>query len=437
MSSKIFFPSSPASVKLKDSDFNDGDLRTALTRYCPAVLQKFTPPWWLSSGHLQTIYVVTGNFRKIDRVVYHRIHLGLLDGGTLGLDFAPLNHQTQLKDDTPIVVVLPGLTGGCFESYVRSVLSIACAPVDNGGLGYRGVVINARGCGGVPITSQQWYSGGCTDDFQQALMYLAHRYPDAPLLGLGFSVGANVLMKYLGEARDQSRIPAACVLGCPWNLSANNVSLKSTLLGRFLYSRGLTKNLMTLLKRNAEGLSTGPDTRVSKAVNDTLALKNPRLDDFDRVFTSQTGGPAPLFPFDDILEYYKWASSHTALPTVEVPLLTINAADDPIVRKIPAHVDNPYLVMVVTAGGGHLGWFGKGPGLFGTSRWVTKPVVEWLEMAGERFVLEKRGAATYIDKEGFVRVDERDDLGCKVVPGGGIVDENVQNALYEGKWQGL
>ncbi len=223
----------------------------------------------------------------------------------------------------------------------------------------------------------------------------------------------------------------------PWNLSANNVSLKSTLLGRLVYSQGLTRNLMMLLKRNAEGLSTGPDTRVSKVVNDTLALKNPRLDDFDRVFTSQTGGPAPLFPFDDILEYYKWASSHTALPTVEVPLLTINAADDPIVRSLPAHVDNPHVVMVVTSGGGHLGWFGKGPGLFGTSRWVTKPIIEWLEMAGERFVLEKRGAAMYIDKEGFIRVYERDDLGCKVVPGGGIVDENVQTALYEGKWQGL
>ncbi|KAF8891543.1 AB-hydrolase YheT [Mucidula mucida] len=435
MSSKIFFPSSPVPIKLKDSDYNDGastDLRTALTQYCPAVLQKFTPPWWLFNGHLQTVYLVMGNFSKIDLVVYHRIHLGLLDGGTLGLDFTPPDHQARLKDETPIVVVLTGLMGGCFEYYVRSVLSVACAPVEDGGLGYRGVVVNSRGCGGVPITSQRWYSGGCTEGLQQALMYLSHRYPDAPLLGLGFSSGANVLVRYLGEAQDQSQIRAACVLGCPWNISENYISVKNTILGRLCYMPVTSKSMMALLKRNAEGLSTGPDTRISKAVNDTLALKNPRLDDFDRVFSSQIGGPPPLFPFDDILEYYKWASSHTALPTVKVPLLTINAADDPIVRKLPAHVDNPYVVMVVTAGGGHLGWFEKGPGLFGTSRWVTKPVIEWLKMAGERFVLEKRGAAMYIDKEGFVRVHERDDLGCKVVPGGGIIDENVQNALYEG-----
>ncbi|KAF9012134.1 hypothetical protein BDZ89DRAFT_1077457 [Hymenopellis radicata] len=54
MSSKIFFPSSPVPIKLKDSDSNGGaltDLRTALSRYCPAVLQKFTPSWWLFSGH--------------------------------------------------------------------------------------------------------------------------------------------------------------------------------------------------------------------------------------------------------------------------------------------------------------------------------------------------------------------------------------------------
>jgi len=112
-------------------------------------------------------------------------------------------------------------------------LSRACAPVAEGGLGYRAAVINFRGCqypllvlhlsclylifsegAGVPITSPLLYSAGHTDDTRQALLYIASQYPNAPLLGLGFSLGSNVLTRYLGEERHESRVHSACVLAC-------------------------------------------------------------------------------------------------------------------------------------------------------------------------------------------------------------------------------
>jgi hypothetical protein len=67
---------------------------------------------------------------------------------------------------------------------------------------------------GVPITSPLMYSAGHTDDTRQALLYVAHQFPNAKLLGLGFSLGSNLLTKYLGEERHQTRIRAACVLAC-------------------------------------------------------------------------------------------------------------------------------------------------------------------------------------------------------------------------------
>ena len=67
---------------------------------------------------------------------------------------------------------------------------------------------------GVPLTSQLLYSAGNTDDTRQALMYITHRYPKAVLLGLGFSLGANVLTRYLGEEGVKSRISSACALAC-------------------------------------------------------------------------------------------------------------------------------------------------------------------------------------------------------------------------------
>lgn len=67
---------------------------------------------------------------------------------------------------------------------------------------------------GVPITSPQMYSAGHTDDLRQAVYYIAHRYPNAPLLGLGFSLGANVLTRYLAEEGSRSRIISGCALAC-------------------------------------------------------------------------------------------------------------------------------------------------------------------------------------------------------------------------------
>ena len=126
-----------------------------------------------------------------------------------------------------------GVTIGSDDSYIRAILSRACAPVEEGGLGYRAAVIIFRGCAssyicnplffltlnlcigsGVPLTSQLLYSAGHTDDTRQALMYITHLYPNAPLLGLGFSLGANVLTRYLGEEGEQSRISSACALAC-------------------------------------------------------------------------------------------------------------------------------------------------------------------------------------------------------------------------------
>lgn len=97
---------------------------------------------------------------------------------------------------------------------MRSILGTACTPKSEGGLGYRAVVVNFRGCAGVELTSAQFYSAGHTDDIRSALLYISSKYPRAPLLGVGFSLGAGVLTRYLGEEGAASRLKAGCVLAC-------------------------------------------------------------------------------------------------------------------------------------------------------------------------------------------------------------------------------
>jgi uncharacterized protein len=121
---------------------------------------------------------------------------------------------------------------GSYEAYVRAILHPAIKPKSEGGLGYRAVVINFRGCrsllyisckrveinpssgAGVPITSPRLYSAGHTDDTRHALAFIAHKYPNAQLHGVGFSLGSNVLTRYLGEEQDATRIHSACALAC-------------------------------------------------------------------------------------------------------------------------------------------------------------------------------------------------------------------------------
>ncbi|KAJ7582736.1 Alpha/Beta hydrolase protein [Mycena floridula] len=421
--------------KQDGSEEEEQELSQIVSARCGSVFKPFIPPWWLANGHFQTLYSVLGDFSKTDRMWYNRTYLRLRDGGTLGLDFAPVD-ASKLADDVPIIVIQHGLTGGSYEAYIRAVLVPACTPVESGGLGYRAVVVNYRGCAGVPITSQQLYSAGATDDYRQAIMYIASLFPKAPLLGLGFSLGANVMTRYIAEDGRQSRLNSGCALGCPWDLEDNNTRLLNSFLGRHVYSKGMGGNLLALVKRNIVPLTADPEHRTAKAVPFAMSLKNPTLRDFDHAFTRWAGGAPPIFPFESAEKYYEWASSHYVVKDITVPFLAINAADDPVVRYAPMDgAGNGLVVMVRTAGGGHLGWFQDDGTRLG--RWTTKPVLEWLQLVGRDLVQDDNSTKPrplYVDEEGFLTEVGREQLGCKVIDGGGLIDGNGGEA---GTLQGL
>ncbi|TFL07567.1 Alpha/Beta hydrolase protein [Pterulicium gracile] len=413
--SAVHFPTTSAFPKRRVN----GDRQSTLSleefvrMRCPSVLSEFKPAWWLWNGDMQTLYSVLGNFTKVDTVTYARTHLRLKDGGTIGLDFTPVE-QESIREDAPIIVVLHGLTGGSYEAYVRGVLYPACKPVEQGGLGYRAVVVNYRGCAGVPLTSPQLYSAGHTDDIRQALMYIAHTYPKAPLVGVGFSLGANVLIRYLGEEGTSSRLLTGCALACPWNLSKNSNALSSTFIGRHVYSRGMGSNLLNLLKKHIPALTGDPSSPTAVAVTKALQLRRPTLQEFDGAITRLLGGSSPPFPFETAEDYYAWGASDKIIGDVKVPLLTVNAGDDPVVQEVPMLAGgNSSTVVVVTPHGGHLGWF-ESTSFNDVTRWITRPVLEWLRAAVEDLDMRTDPAQLYVDDNGFLCQRDREDLGCKV-----------------------
>lgn len=180
-----------------------------------------------------------------------------------------------------------------------------------------------------------------------------------------------------------------------------------------------------MMKRHLSAFIEDETHIVAEAARAALTLKNPTLDEFDEAFTRIAGGPAPRWPFPNVDAYYGWCSSDKIVPQIRVPFLAINAADDPVVRHVPMDGGgNNFVVMTLTKGGGHLGWFQAGPGY--VDRWTTKPVIEWLKLMGQDLVqdLAPKGRRLFTDVDGFLREEGREELGVKVLDGGGIIDGN-------------
>ncbi|KAF9267831.1 AB-hydrolase YheT [Marasmius fiardii PR-910] len=430
------------SIELHDKN-NRGSLTTLqklVENRCPSLFTRFETTWWLDNGHVQTFYSLNSGLSTVDMLWYRRQHILTTEGGTLGLDFAPIDEgESLISDETPIIVVFPGLTGGSYEPYIKAILARVIAPVSRGGLGYRAVVVNHRGCGGVPITSPTFYTAGETEDIRQALMYLSHKFPRAQLHGIGFSVGANHVTRYVAEEGKNSRLWSACALANPWDFRANSDALEATWIGHNIYNRALGTNLQNILIRHQTALAVDlPDRPLSmtKAVDGALKLKYPTLKVFDSSFNSLVGGrpgghngTGPYFPFSNVDEYYDYVSSHMLVNDIKVPYLGVNSADDPIVQRVPTFTNgndqgqNPYVVMALTAGGGHLGWFTDASG----ARWTTRPVLEWLQMLVQDIDWEpdvQRGATIFVDNEGWIKDPTVSHLGCKEVAGGGLIDGN-------------
>lgn len=77
-------------------------------------------------------------------------------------------------------------------------------------------------------------------DLALALHFIRNRHPSSPLIGIGFSLGASVISRYLGEYGSSSILSAGVVLGCPWDLTAMSHKLEDagSLLGCILLPLG-------------------------------------------------------------------------------------------------------------------------------------------------------------------------------------------------------
>lgn len=186
-----------------------GEDPTELLTLCKEVTPACNLNPLLFNGHLQTFWTAIKNY---DIPVFYRRHIFDAEeqtfAGTFAVDFAVPEYEGKDEslpprttyytkaefdalssdDDKPMLVVLHGLTGGSHEIYLRSVLRPL---LDNA---WGACVVNSRGCSKSKITSGILYNARATWDFRQTVKLLRQRFPNRPLFGLGFSLGANILV---------------------------------------------------------------------------------------------------------------------------------------------------------------------------------------------------------------------------------------------------
>jgi predicted alpha/beta-fold hydrolase len=189
-----------------------------------------------------------------------------------------------LADDSPILICLPGLTGGSDDSYVRYTVHYAETH------GMRAVVFNSRGCGDTFLTTPRYYSGLYIGDMQRVAAAVRARYPQSQLFACGWSLGANILMNYLGLVGEDTPIEAAAALCNPFDLELGSANLARGF--NRVYSANLGAAMSRIMLRNRKIWNgAGPEFNVE------LACNAPTVRAWDEAITCVSFGMRSIFKF--------------------------------------------------------------------------------------------------------------------------------------------
>jgi hypothetical protein len=315
----------------------------------------------LTNRHVETIFAAF--FRSLPKLTFRRECLRMPDGGTVALDWP----QPELPNPKAVLVLLPGLTGGSDDTYVQHLSRRAMSQ------GWAVVVFNSRGCADSPVTTPQFYSASFTEDLRQVVKHTASLFPSLRVYAAGWSLGANILVRYLGQEAESCPLSGAVSLCNPFDLVISDEDFHKGFNN--IYDKSLAGGLRKIFAKHAHLFNDiGGDFDIPLAAN----AKTVR--DFDNGITKVS------FGYKTVDDYYFDASSSRLVHNVRVPLLCIQARTDPIApeRAIPrADLEaNPNCLLVVTPYGGHLGWIAGPDAPFGCP-WTDPLIMQYLETIQE------------------------------------------------------
>jgi predicted alpha/beta-fold hydrolase len=293
----------------------------------------FKPAWWLPGAHLQTLWPAL--FRTRPAISIKRERVELPDGDFIDLDWSG-------SDKQPLILLLHGLEGSLNSHYIRPLMS------NLNDAGFATVFMNFRGCSGQVNRLARSYHSGDTADVAFIMEYIETRYGRAVEAAIGFSLGGNVLLKWLGQSGQNNPLKCAVAVSVPFVLDEAATRLRQGFSR--LYELHLLKSLKQSYLNKFERIKSPLSVNVR-------ALSGFR--EFDDQIT------APLHGFNGVEHYYRESSCRQYLINIAIPTCIIHSKDDPFMYQttIPEQDEiNRNIELVITDKGGHVGFIaGEAP----------------------------------------------------------------------------
>lgn len=302
----------------------------------PIIQSSYNPSFLFKNGHFSTIYC--GLFRKIGDFAQKRERIDLPDGDFLDLDWSFSDLATK-----KVVILIHGLEGNAQRAYVAG----SAKHLNNNG--FDSCAVNLRHCSGEINRKYRSYHGGATEDLEAVIAQIRIANIYSEIYIKGFSLGGNLILKYLGEERIlPSEIKAAVAISVPCSLHDSQLQFLD--VRNKLYGNRFRKQMK---KKLMEKQQLHPDMISNKTIKNIRTLR-----DFDDVYTSQAHG------FKNALDYYEKCSSLQFLPNITIPTLLINALNDSFLGAdcfpLAEAENNSNLYLETPKYGGHVGFYGKG-----------------------------------------------------------------------------
>lgn len=288
----------------------------------------FRPAWWLPGPHLQTLYPSLFRPRRAPPLTRERIELP--DGDFVDLDWT---RQT----DGMVVLILHGLEGSLDSHYTAGLLSALARD------GHTAALMYFRGRSGEPNRLPRSYHSGETGDLDFVMQRVHQHHPNRNIAVIGYSLGGNVLLKWLGEQGHAASPVTAVTVSVPFDLNSAALQLERGMSQ--IYQKHLLDKLRISVKARAK-LHPMPFPVERLAELQTFRQ-------FDHAIT------APLHGFDGVDDYYEQSSCKQFLKYIEIPTLMLQARDDPFLpaSALPDAADlGSQVTLELSRRGGHVGY---------------------------------------------------------------------------------
>jgi len=300
----------------------------------PVIPSTYLPTGIFKNADASTIYA--GKLRKVD-LRYRRERITLSDG-----DFIDLDWSSSEPESTKLVILLHGLAGSANRPYMKG-MALAFNK-----LKWDAVAMNFRGCSEEMNKLFKSYHAGASDDLAEVVTHILSLKKYSSIALVGFSLGGNLLMKYLGEKRSRPKeIVGAAGISVPCDLAGSLGAINRN--RNFLYSKRFEINLKQHLKMRAEHFPEQLELTKIASCNS--------LRDIDELYTSKAHGYANA---DD---YYAKASANNFLKDIDVPTLLISAKNDSFLSTgcYPEQIarSSSLLFLEMPEAGGHVGFISR------------------------------------------------------------------------------